>query len=263
MKSIKEPTGYILYEGKSLYKESDNDIVVILQTGNSANKKTGNMLQVWIMLKDIDPIEANKLGYDIAICGECPLKGIANNDPNRKEAINRTCYVNFQTVKTIYRSYKKGNYPKIDPVDASKMIKYNKIWCNRGLRFGAYGDPALIPTHVTHGLRSHLPKSMGITAYSHQANYKHANLDPCFMLSCETLDQAKTQWDKGNRTARTIKSVDELQENEMFCPATEQGGSRFQCFQCNLCNAERNKKNIAWLPHGKQHAINNLTLQLA
>ena len=86
MKSIKEPKGYVLYEGKSLYKESENDIVVILQTGNSANKKTGNMMQVWIMLKDIDPVEANKLGLDNAICGICTLRGIANNDPERKEA---------------------------------------------------------------------------------------------------------------------------------------------------------------------------------
>ena len=46
---MKNPTGYILYEGKSLHQNAKHDIVVILITGNSANKKTGNMMQLWIM----------------------------------------------------------------------------------------------------------------------------------------------------------------------------------------------------------------------
>ena len=260
---MKNPTGYILYEGKSLHQNAKHDIVVILITGNSANKKTGNMMQLWIMLKDIDPILANKLGYDIAICGECPLKGIAHNDPTKKEALNRTCYVNFQTVRHIYRAYKKGNYPPMTPSHMSKKIRYNPIDVRRGIRLGAYGDPALIPSNVIDGLRSKLPKETGITAYTHQSNSQNANLDSSFMISCETLEQAQTQWDQGRRTARTIKSIDDLQSNEMFCPATKEGGSRLQCFECKLCNAERDKRSIAWLPHGKQHAINNLTLQLA
>ena len=58
--------GYIFYE--------DNDIVGIV-TFNSNNIKTGNVVQTWIIVKDINPIEAVNTGADKLICGDCKHRG--------------------------------------------------------------------------------------------------------------------------------------------------------------------------------------------
>ena len=70
--------GYILYEGQSMIDGVD---IVVIATGfdkASGNSKTGgDMIQTFILVKDTDPREANKLGLDYSICGDCKLRGIA------------------------------------------------------------------------------------------------------------------------------------------------------------------------------------------
>ena len=47
---------------------------VIIATGfedDSSNGKTGAMIQIWILPKDVKPNDAVKTGYDRVICGDC------------------------------------------------------------------------------------------------------------------------------------------------------------------------------------------------
>ena len=74
--------------GKILFETSD---VVCIATGfksNSANSKTGGMIQTWFLWKHSSPIDAIKSGDDAAICFDCPHRG----DGTGK---NRACYVNI------------------------------------------------------------------------------------------------------------------------------------------------------------------------
>ena len=73
----KMPNGYTIYDGPSLI---DNmPIICVALTGKSRNSKTGAMMQTVIIRKDIPPIEANRIGADYSICGECPHKGTPTN----------------------------------------------------------------------------------------------------------------------------------------------------------------------------------------
>ena len=110
--------GYIFYE--------DNDIVGIV-TFNSNNIKTGNVVQTWIIVKDVNPIEAVNTGADKLICGDCKHRGeivLVDKKRDKKsysvrnglKTINkqRKCYVKlFQAPYSVLKSYRKGNYKKI------------------------------------------------------------------------------------------------------------------------------------------------------
>jgi hypothetical protein len=80
---------FIVYQGPSLI--DGQPIVVLVQTG-SKNRKTGDMVQTYILRSDIDPISASRTGQDSSICGDCIHKGQAS-DKEQGQAINRTCYV--------------------------------------------------------------------------------------------------------------------------------------------------------------------------
>ena len=83
-------TGTIIYQGQSLI---DNKDIVVIYFNGSKNKKTGNMAQTYIIRSDIDPLLASKTGADYSICGNCKHRGTPTNEPDRKQAKDRTCYV--------------------------------------------------------------------------------------------------------------------------------------------------------------------------
>ncbi len=79
----KRPLGLILWRGKSLL---DGKRIMVIATGvfnKTENKKTGDMIQAWILRRDIDPMLARRLGEDYSICGDC------------KHREQSTCYVNI------------------------------------------------------------------------------------------------------------------------------------------------------------------------
>ena len=125
-------SGYIFYE--------DNDKVGIV-TFNSNNVKTGDMPQTWILVKDINPIEAVNTGADKLICGDCKHRGaVVSVDEKRDKksysvrnglkTINkqRKCYVKlFQAPYSVWKSYKKGNYEKISLQKLSKLLAFRFV----------------------------------------------------------------------------------------------------------------------------------------
>ena len=65
---------YIVWEGASLINGSP---IVLILTGfvsSTSNRKTGRLIQSWILQQDIVPTEAAKRGFDRGICGSCPMK---------------------------------------------------------------------------------------------------------------------------------------------------------------------------------------------
>ena len=118
--------GYIIYKGASLL--DGKPVIAVAQIGKSHNKKTGAMIQTQIIRSDIDPIEASKTGEDFSICGNCPHRGIAHNDPKKKTAKNRSCYVTLMHAPlTTYKQFKKGavllNFSRNALVDEPAMVE--------------------------------------------------------------------------------------------------------------------------------------------
>jgi len=82
----------IIYNGPS---QIDGKPIVVIATYSNRNRKTGAVVQTYILRSDINPLEASKNGEDYSICGSCPMRGEVTKDPKRKIAKGRRCYVNL------------------------------------------------------------------------------------------------------------------------------------------------------------------------
>jgi len=235
----------IIYEGPSLL---DGQQIVVIATGiksKSSNGKTGGMIQTWILLRDIDPREANKSGADYGICGDCPHRGKATTALDKVLAAERTCYVIlFQAPLNVWKTYHRGNYDRA--VDSEAIAAVGK---DRKVRLGSYGDPAAVPAYVWQAL---LSKSIGRTGYSHQSGLANADfVADIMMISADNLAMAQGAWANGHRTFRVIDSVDDMDANEVLCPASKEAGERTNCENCGLCAGSSIKaKSIAIVAHG-------------
>jgi len=227
----------ILYEGPSLI---DGQPIVAIATYSDKNTKTGLMVQTYILCQNIDPRDANKNGQDFSICGNCPLKGIPTMDPKRKLAEKRTCYVRIdQGALIVWKAYQKGRYPKTNNI--------SELGRGRMVRLGTYGDPAAVPSYVWKQL---LKEAIGHTAYSHQNDIIPID-KKIFMGSADSLEHAKKFWSDNIRTFRVIQNLDEIQNNEILCPASKEAGRKSTCAKCKLCSgtSSNSQKSIAIIQH--------------
>ena len=231
-------TTHVIYNGPSLI---DGAPIVVLAQSNSTNRKTGDMVQTYILRSDIDPISASRTGQDSSICGDCIHRG-KPSDKATGQAIDRTCYVTLAHGPLgKYKAYKRGAYP-----DAFGHKSIRAIGLGRMVRIGTYGDPCAVPSYVWESLVS---AAQGWTAYTHGA------INPMpykIMTSADSLAQAESAWDRGERTFRVIKSLDQvIKGREVICPASEEMGKRATCETCKLCaGASVKGKSVAIVAHG-------------
>ena len=234
---MKQLNKAILYEGPSLI---DGQPIVAIATYSDKNTKTGLMVQTYILCQNIDPRDANKTGQDFSICGNCPLKGIPTMDPKRKLAEKRKCYVRIdQGSLIVWKANQKGSYPKTNNI--------SELGRGRMVRLGTYGDPAAVPSYVWHQL---LEDAIGHTAYSHQNDIIPID-KKIFMGSADSLEHAKKFWSDNIRTFRVIQNLNEIQDNEILCPASKEAGRKSTCAKCKLCSgtSSNSKKSIAIVQH--------------
>ena len=230
-------TSFVIYEGPSLI---DGAPIVAIAQVKSGNRKTGDMVQTWILRSDIDPITASRTGADSSICGDCPHKGTPNNN-SKGWATDRTCYVNLLFAPNgVYKAYKRGIYSTMKGHDNIRAIGLL-----RGVRLGSYGDPMAVPSYVWESLCS---GAEYVTAYTHQQN----TMPDLVMTSADNHAQAESAWSNGQRTFRVIASLDAIDKaNEVLCPASKEAGERVQCAQCKLCGGNsKQAKSVAIVAHG-------------
>lgn len=236
---MSKPSGYVVYEGPSLI---DGAPIVCVVTVKSRNRKTGPMVQSWILRSDMSPIDANRLGADYSICGNCPHRGVAAPDKASGMARNRSCYVTLPQAPTvIWKAYRRGIYPvarghaAIAEIGAGKMV-----------RLGAYGDMAAVPSYVTESL---LSASAGHTAYSHQSGVAGSAFDGArFMVSADDESAARAAWAQGWRTFRVLRDGEApVAGREIDCPSSR----GVHCKDCGLCKgAHPTAKSITIPAHG-------------
>jgi len=211
-----KPKGYVLWEGPS---PIDGQPLVAIATLKTSNRKTGKMVQVWIIRSDISPLDAVSSGDDVSMCGDCP---------HRKQSDGkRSCYVNVgQAPQSVWRAYKRGAYVQAKS-GAFKGLR---------VRWGAYGDPAVLPADLFHHYNT---GTLSHTAYTHQWRQPWAHWAVGVMMaSCDSVkdyDEAKA---KGWRTFNVFSVVSKAAINAKQCPATV-ANSQAQCATCKLCNGSR------------------------
>lgn len=229
---------FIIYNGPSLI--DGESIVVLVQTG-SRNRKTGDMVQTYILRSDIDPITASRTGADKSICGDCIHRG-ESHAGDSGQAKNRTCYVTLAHGPLgKYKAYKKGNYPSVTGHDNIRALGLGRM-----VRLGTYGDPAAVPQYIWDSLVS---AAMGWTAYTHGAINPAPDM---IMTSADSRQQAESAWDRGERTFRVVSGLaDVIKGKEVLCPASEEAGKRVTCETCKLCAGSSVKgKSVAIVAHG-------------
>ena len=236
------PNGYVIYDGASLL--NGERIIVIALTSKSHNSKTGDMMQTYVITPH-DPRDASKYGLDEANCGQCPHRGTPTDDPNRKQAKGRTCYVKiYQGVLNVWKQWVKGAYPSLKGHNALASLGEAL-----DVRIGSYGDGGAVPQYIWDSLISKAKKH---TAYCHQYDNPNSSFDPMiYMVSADNLSTAQKHWSLGNRTFRVIQDVSEVDKSkEILCPASKEMGRRVQCSSCMLCGGSQVKaKSIAIVQH--------------
>ena len=217
--------GFILHE---------DSVRVIIATGFSTpsdNRKTGDMIQIWILCKAVDPVEAIKQGLDRLICGNCRHRG----DGHGKE---RSCYVNAgQAPLGIWRAWKAGRYPTLQFMDG---------FAGRKVRFGAYGDPTWLPLPLALAIAG---VASGHTGYTHQ--WRKPSLQPwrqILMASVDTVAELVIARSLGWSTFR-VTSDSNHEATESLCASDRDGTP---CADCLACAGVRGGLRSIHIPvHGK------------
>lgn len=223
---MKKPTSYLLHDGIL----PSGDAFIVVATVTSSNRKTGNMIQIAIMLKDHHPVAVVQSGLDAeTICRDCPF------------AAGNGCYVNVgQAPASIWKSYQKGNIPFLRPKD------YTYVFVGRKVRFGSYGNPTLIPLSIVKSIASICD---GWTGYYHNwqsMEPKEAKRwNTYFMASTETKDSLAMAEEL---KLRTFHVSPEKPDSHIECLSDSHG---IECSKCLLCVGGKNAKSIWINPHGR------------
>jgi len=195
----------VLWEGRSLI---DDAPIVAIATAGSANRKTGPMIQVWIMRQDRAPHEAKRLGLDVSVCGKCAMRD--------------ACYVvTAHGPRSVWEAYHAGLYRAISAA----------AFARTAIRWGAYGDPALLPGQL---VRECNASSRGWTGYTHQ--YMHPWAQWCrgvFMASVETRAQEQRLRALGWGTFRVGRKDGSDIAEATQCPHDVAGTT---CIECRACD---------------------------
>ena len=194
------------------------DIIATIAVFNSANEKTGNVVQVYYLPVAEHPLDAIKSGLDSAVCGDCPLKPSNQN----------VCYVRkFHGPSVVWRTFKAGRYPHYKYLSQANKNKVLSILKSKPIRLGAYGDPAS-DLETSTFLASLAPQ---ITAYTHEWR-QVPQLKLFCMASVDSPSEYAIAKDSGWRTYR--HTTDNLAfDNEIVCPHKTHN---VQCIDCGLCS---------------------------
>lgn len=164
------PATVVLWTGASRLDGTPIMAVAHCVADPSANRKTGDMVQISIMRRDASPVDAWRDGGDAAVCPEaCPHR-------SRARGGNGTCYVNKARLSEAHAAAAR--------LAADGIVGF-PVGLFRGakIRIGMEGDPSAVPFHVWQtlliGAKSH-------TGYTAAWRDLPAEWSALFMASCSS-----------------------------------------------------------------------------
>ena len=234
--------GCVLYRGASPWAEPgaspENSRIVILMTFSSTNRNTGDTCQIWLFADKVKPTEARAGNLHRLVCGDCQLV--------------KVCYVKLhQAPRMIWSAYKAGKYRDYDPA------VHDAIIAEKGVRFGAYGDPVLIPISMVERLVAVAQQNYtGFTEQWMKPEYQAYR--PYFMASVHQREDIPRAEALGWRHYRV--GLDGPVSGEVLCPhQNSQLPVLVQCNACQACNGAnrhvgaRQRHSIFAYPTGTKH----------
>lgn len=225
--------GFVIDRGLS---PIDGSPYVAVLTLRSVNAKTGDMAQVFVLCPDLHPSEAIATGADRTICGDCPHRRRWSPELDR---FVRSCYVDVgKSVASVWRAFVRGSYPDWSPEHARYLR-------GRRIRWGAYGDPAILHESVVRTLTA---IADGHTGYTHQWHEPWAQWSRgLFQASCDSFADYLAASAAGWRTFAVVPQGAAATSGKL-CPATAPD-SQAQCLTCRLCDGA--KTDIYVEAHGR------------
>lgn len=208
----------VIWEGISPHT---GEQIVAIATDATGNPKTGDMVQIWILLVGMEPHVAVREGKDSGVCGSCPLRS------------GNGCYIRpYEAALSIYRKYKRGGYAPFD---------YKRLH-GRKVRFGAYGDPAMIPAKFIRKIRR---LADGTTGYTHQWLQPYAaEVRGLIMASVDSPEGEKKARALGWGTFRVGDTQGTDRGRTKVCPSFK----GVNCAECLACDG--GKRSIYIVSHG-------------
>jgi hypothetical protein len=223
-------SSFIAWEGESLLGSGRVAVLVTGLQRESKNRKTGPMVQVWIL-----PVSGHRSAQDIhSVCGTCPRQPTSLGDGS--------CYAwAVRAVPSVLRSAGSNVTPRRSLSEGAALLAGRKV------RIGALGDPAAVPAHVWETL---LSRSAGWTGYTH-AWTQAPELRRWLMASVDSEAEQRRAERNGWRTFRVRTPGERLTSREITCPASDEAGHRTTCERCQLCKgASSQARSIAIVDHG-------------
>ena len=228
---MKRPLGVILHRGTSPWADFGYVVIAVF---NSSNRKTGGMIQTYILRDGLAPVDAVQDGSDTAICGDCPMAGfiakLAKRDKKtgRDSKRVRGCYVNVgQGPNMVFGAFMRGRYPEYIP------FMHDQYFFGRKVRWGTYGEPVLIPLSIVEHISG---VSDGWAGYTHQfAKPEFQGYRGYFMASVHARkgpQSAEHADHLGWRWFRTSRNGEGPGPDEVLCPASEEAGKIRTCETC-------------------------------
>lgn len=235
---MNKPNGYVVFEGASAI---DGAPIVVIATGfasKTANGKTGDMIQTWIIRSDIAPHEAIKSGDDASVCGDCVHRPAMRAEVTARGEQFVPCYVKtFQAPLSVFSAYLRGIYPR------ATMAQIAHLCAGRMVRIGSYGDPFAAPIELWEAMTS---AAMGWTGYSHQWRKAPVAWAKLVMASADTLQDMLDAHRAGFRTFRvTAKPFEHVKGAETVCPASKEKGAKTDCATCRACMGTSGKVRVS------------------
>lgn len=212
-----------------VYLETESTIdgapLYVAAIWSKANRKTGPVVQTYILRADVPPMEALRTGADVSVCGNCPHRPLlvkAGNGAAR-------CYVTvWQGPRVVWDAIRRGRYTRVDAAGHGEYCR------DRFLRLGAYGDPGAVASSLW---APALEASDGWTGYTHRWRDTGAQLRGVCMASVDSPAERDEAGAQGWATFRVATTLDEGRaraRGEARCPASVEAGARVQCNACPL-----------------------------
>jgi hypothetical protein len=258
--------GAILWQGASLIDGAPIVAIAVGLNAASMNRKTGAMLQTYILRSDVDPVSAVRTGADVSICGNCRHRGTPKALPAAvHDALadgaheGRTCYVNIGNGPfAVYRTFKRKGYPRVSSASGRvpALPAIEALGEGRLVRLGTYGDPAAVPSEVWTALAR---RAAGHTGYTHQWRTADALRALC-MASVDNEAEAAIARGMGWRTFRVALSErPQPMAKESLCPASAEAGKKLTCSRCLACAGANGFRGSIYIPaHGNFAVMHNV-----
>ena len=228
--------GVVAWRGPSQIDGAPLRLVLTCLSEPSANTKTGDVIQTWILRDDISPIDAILTGGDRSICGGCI----------HRRKLGGGCYVDVYRAPTFL--WRATTALSTDFGSALSAV----LRVQKAIRWGAYGDPALLPLTVVRDLTYVAQGHMGFTHLWKEAWAFWAS--EWFMASVDCHREQRQAEELGWFTFRV---GDDCLDTELWCPARAAARKKMQCKRCLRCGGLRAPapRHTVIPPHGPHKRV--------